>query len=218
MSSMAVMTGGGGGVCTGTCGIPNWRARRGAAAVVSAAPRHQEEDERFRSTLAFGQRFADMGLTIQLGVLEVPDPQDVTAVRRDRVLQQAHLLGLVDPGLVLVTVAIGCVVEHGARDGAADQGGDAVDRDSLDAGPRHVLVEDVLDPLDRAVVGRLLAQFVQLAALEFVAAPVGIDDECRLAQGQDERRFAVAVRPFRAQRLGGSVSLSTRLKAMAKSL
>src|SRR3712207_4229965 len=44
-------------------------------------------------TLAFGQRFADMGLTIQLGVLEVPDPQDVTAVCRDRVLQQAHLLG-----------------------------------------------------------------------------------------------------------------------------
>ena len=38
-----------------------------------------------------------------------------------------------------------------------------------------------------------LAQLVQLAALEFVAAPVGIDDECRLAQGQDKRRFAVAV-------------------------
>jgi hypothetical protein len=59
--------------------------------------------------------------------------------------------------------------------------------------PRHILVEEVLDPLDRPVVGRLLAQFIELAALEFVAAPVGIDDECRLAQGQDERRFAVAV-------------------------
>src|SRR3954452_3460170 len=56
-------------------------------------------------TLTFGQRFADMGLTVQLGVLEVPDPQDVTAVRRDRVLQQAHLLGLIDPGLVLISDA-----------------------------------------------------------------------------------------------------------------
>src|SRR3954468_1944072 len=144
-------------------------------------------------TLAFGQRFADMGLTVQLGVLEVPDPEDVAAVRRDRVLQQAHLLGLVDPGLVLVTVAVGRVVEHGARDGAADQRGDAVDRDGLDAGPRHVLVEEVLDPLDRPIVFWLLAQLVQLAALEFVTAPVGIDDECRLAQRQDERRFAIAV-------------------------
>ena len=56
-----------------------------------------------------------------------------------------------------------------------------------------LLVEEVLDPLDRAVVGRLLAQFVQLAALEFVAAPVRIDDQRRLVHRQDERRFAVAV-------------------------
>src|SRR3954466_13719683 len=104
-----------------------------APVVLTDDPERRVQRPEQALTLAFGQRFADMGLTVQLGVLEVPDPEDVTAVRRDRVLQQAHLLGLVDPAPVLISDAVGRVVEHGARDGAADQRGDAVDRNGLDA-------------------------------------------------------------------------------------
>ena len=61
-----------------------------------------------------------------------------------------------------------------------------------------------------------LAEFVQLAALEFVAASVRVDNQRRLPHGQDEGRFAVTVAPFQCPAPGRKYIFVNSLESHGK--